>query len=57
VLITDNLTTHLSCETQTALVAWPEMHLLLLPKYACWLNLIEPWWEIAAQPGLEGAAI
>jgi uncharacterized membrane protein len=32
VLITDNLTTHVSRETQTALLAWPEMQLVLLPK-------------------------
>jgi transposase len=45
VLISDNLTIQLSCETQTALLAWPEVQLLWLPKYACWLNPIEPWWE------------
>jgi transposase len=44
VLITDNLSTHVSRETQAALLAWPEVQLLLLPKYAWWLNLIEPWW-------------
>jgi transposase len=45
VLITDNLSTHLSRETQTALIAWPEVELLFIPKYACWLNLIELWWK------------
>ncbi len=45
VLITDHLSTHRSRETQTALIAWPEVTLLFIPKYACWLNLIEPWWK------------
>jgi DDE superfamily endonuclease len=31
-LITDNLSTHLSREPQTALIAWPEVHLLCIPK-------------------------
>jgi transposase len=54
VLISDNLTTHLSGETQTALLAWPEVQLLLLPKYACWLNLIEPWWKQLRSLALKG---
>jgi transposase len=54
VLITDNLTTHRSRDTQTALLAWPEVRLLLLPKYACWLNLIEPWWKQLRSLALKG---
>jgi transposase len=54
VLVTDNLTTHLSCATQAAVLAWPEMHLWLLPKYACWLNLIEPWWQQLRRLALKG---
>jgi hypothetical protein len=42
VLIADNLSTHLSRETQVALLAWPEGTLLFIPKSACWLNLSEP---------------
>jgi hypothetical protein len=41
VLITDNLSTHVSRATPAALLAWPEVQLSLWPKYACWLNLIE----------------
>lgn len=44
-LIEDNLSTHHSRDTQIALAAWPEIKVLFLPKYACWLNLIEPWWK------------
>jgi transposase len=54
VLITDNLSTHISRETQTALIAWPEVKLLFIPKYACWLNLIEPWWKQLRSLALKG---
>jgi transposase len=53
-LITDHLTTHVSRETQAALLAWPEVQLLLLPKYACWRNLIEPWWKQLRSLALKG---
>jgi transposase len=54
VLIMDNLSTHVSRETQTALIAWPEVTVLLIPKYACWLNLIEPWWKQLRSLALKG---
>jgi len=54
VLITDNLSTHLSRETQPALIAWPEVELLCIPTYACWLNLIEPWWKQLRSLALKG---
>jgi DDE superfamily endonuclease len=31
-LITDNLSTHLARETQTALIAWPEVKLWFIPR-------------------------
>jgi hypothetical protein len=43
--MTDHLSTHLSRETPVAWLAWPEVTLWCIPKSACWLNLIEPWWE------------
>jgi transposase len=54
VLITDNLSTHLSRETPVALPAWPEVTVLFIPKYACWLNLIEPWWKPWRRLALKG---
>jgi transposase len=54
VICRDKLSTHVSRETQTALLAWPEVHLRLLPKYACWLNLIEPWWKQRRSLALKG---
>jgi transposase len=45
ILIEDNLSIHRSHHTRLALAAWPEIRIQFLPKYACWLNLIEPWWK------------
>ncbi len=56
-LITDHLTTQISCDTRTALLAWPEVQLWLLPKYACWLNLIEPWWKQLRSLALNGRRV
>jgi transposase len=28
--------------------------LLFIPKYACWLNLIEPWWKQLRSLALKG---
>jgi hypothetical protein len=53
-LIEDNLSTHTSREVQMALLAWPEVQIQFLPKYACWLNLIEPWWKQMRSLALKG---
>jgi transposase len=54
VLIRANLSTHVSRETQAVLLAWPEVQLLSLPKYACGLNLSEPWWKQLRSLALKG---
>lgn len=53
-LIEDNLSTHHSRQTQLALLAWPEIQVLFIPTYACWLNLIEPWWKQLKSLALKG---
>ncbi|NTU65968.1 MAG: IS630 family transposase [Chloroflexi bacterium] len=53
-IIEDNLSTHTSRETQMALLAWPNIEVQFLPKYACWLNLIEPWWKQLRSLALNG---
>jgi len=53
-IITDNLSTHHSRETRLGLTAWPEIQTLFIPKYACWLNLIEPWWKQLRSLALKG---
>jgi hypothetical protein len=54
VLITDHLTTQVSRETQAALLAWPEVQLWWLPKYAGWRNRIEPWWTQLRRLAVKG---
>ncbi|MDE0482317.1 MAG: transposase [Candidatus Poribacteria bacterium] len=39
---------------KTALLAWPEIWVQFIPKYACWLNLIEPWWKQLKSLALKG---
>jgi transposase len=53
-IIEDNLSTHVSRETKLALAAWPEIRIHFIPKYACWLNLIEPWWKQLRSLALKG---
>jgi len=53
-LIEDNLSTHTSRAVRLALLARPEMQVQFLPKYACWLNLIEPWWKQMRSLALQG---
>jgi transposase len=53
-VIEDNLSIHKSRDVQTALLAWPEIQIHCLPKYAAWLNLIEPWWKQLRSLALKG---
>ncbi len=39
-IIEDNLSIHTSRQVKLALAGWPEVQVLFIPKYACWLNLI-----------------
>ena len=36
------------------LLAWSEVRVQFIPKYACWLNLIEPWWKQLKSFALKG---
>ena len=53
-LIEDNLSTHHSRDVKTALLAWSEIQVQFIPRYAAWLNLIEPWWKILKALALKG---
>jgi transposase len=53
-IIEDILSTHISQQTRLALMAWPEIQIQLLPKYVCWLNLIEWWFKQLRSLGLKG---
>lgn len=54
ILIEDNLSIHVSRQTRLALAAWPEIRVQFIPKYAPWLNLIEPWWKQLRSLALKG---
>jgi len=53
-IIEDNLSIHTSRQTRLALTAWPEVRVQFIPKGACWLNLIEPWWKQLRSSALKG---
>lgn len=53
-IIEDNLSIHTSRQVQLALAAWPEIQIQFIPKYACWLNLIEPWFKQLRSLALKG---
>ena len=53
-VIEDNLSTHASRDVQRALLSWPELQVQFLPKYASWMNLIEPWWKQLKNLALKG---
>jgi transposase len=53
-IIEDNLSIHTSREVKLALAAWPQIQVQFIPKYACWLNLIEPWWKQLRSLALKG---
>ena len=40
--------------TLSELLAWPEIGVQFITKYACWLNLIEPWWKQLKSLALKG---
>jgi hypothetical protein len=54
VLIADNLSPHISRETQTALIAGPEVARRFIPQEAGWLTLLEPWWTPRRSLALKG---
>lgn len=53
-IIQDNLSIHTGRQTRLALAAWPQIRVQFIPKYACWLNLIEPWWKQLRSLALKG---
>jgi transposase len=53
-VITDNLTSHLSAETNAWLAEHPRIHQVFIPKGDCWLNLQEGWWRLFRRDALAG---
>jgi hypothetical protein len=44
ILIMDNLSVHKTLEVRLWALTQPRVRFLFQPRYAPWLNLIEPWW-------------
>jgi transposase len=53
-IIEDNLSAHPSRDVKTALLAWSAIQIQFTPQYACWLNLIGPWWRQLKSLSLKG---
>jgi transposase len=52
--ILDNLSTHRAPDVLLFALAHPRWEFVFQPKYAAYLNLIEPWWKILRSLALKG---
>lgn len=52
--IADNLNTHRATDVLLFLLAHPRWEMVFRPKYAAYLNLIEPWWKVLRSLALAG---
>jgi transposase len=52
--ILDNLSTHRTTDVLLFALAHPRWEFVFQPKYAAYLNLIEPWWKILRSLALKG---
>lgn len=52
--IVDNLSTHHATDVLLFCLAHPRWEFVFQPKYAAYLNLIEPWWKILRSLALKG---
>jgi len=52
--ILDNLSSHRTTDVLLFLLAHPRWEMVFQPKYAAYLNLIEPWWKILRSLALAG---
>jgi transposase len=52
--IVDNLNVHRATDVLLFLLAHPRWEFVFQPKYAAYLNLIEPWWKILRSLALKG---
>ena len=53
-VILDNLSTHRAVDVLLFSLAHPRWEFVFQPKYAAYLNLIEPWWKILRSLALKG---
>ena len=52
--IVDNLNVHRATDVLLFALAHPRWEFVFQPKYAAYLNLIEPWWKILRSLALKG---
>jgi transposase len=52
--ILDNLSAHRARDVLLFALAHPRWEFVFQPKYAAYLNLIEPWWKILRSLALKG---
>jgi transposase len=52
--IVDNLSSHRATDVLLFLLAHPRWEIVFQPKYAAYLNLIEPWWKVLRALALKG---
>jgi transposase len=52
--ILDNLSTHRAHDVLLFSLAYPRWEFIFQPKYAGYLNLIEPWWKVLRSLALKG---
>ena len=50
----DNLSSHRTTDVLLFMLAHPRWEMVFQPKYAAYLNLIEPWWKILRSLALAG---
>ena len=52
--ILDNLSAHRATDVLLFMLAHPRWEMVFQPKYAAYLNLIEPWWKVLRSLALKG---
>jgi transposase len=52
--IADNLSAHRATDVLLFMLAHPRWEMVFQPKYAAYLNLIEPWWKVLRALALAG---
>jgi transposase len=52
--IVDNLSTHRATDVLLFCLTHPRWEFIFQPKYAAYLNLIEPWWKVLRSLALKG---
>jgi DDE superfamily endonuclease len=52
--VLDNLDVHTACDALLFSLAHPRWEFVFQPRYAAYLNLIEPWWKVLRSLALEG---